>query len=565
MPDLQIRFGQLDPSAKADIAGIVANATKPWSVLDDLKYDNIDDPGKFATCEWNHTILDGTFEEFPDTPNDPPRTWGLWSDELSGSDGVFASPPALDIVFQEHHKSAGLTLYFYPHTEDWCSRARVTWYGSQDISDPVFTGEYSMKSTVGVISQSVADWRHIKIEFLETNIPYRYIKLFALDYGLIRRVTDGEINTARVIEEIDPTGESLSINTFDCNIRTRESMFSPITSPEFDDMMMKRQILTVVKDGVPFGTFFLEDWLDPHQSGIVFDISGGDAVSVMDMYEHRGGLYVDYPVSDLIAEIFNIVFPTQLIKYIIDPVFDNAAVTGWLPIGTCALALQHICFALDAVCDTARIGDVWIYKRETDPAFEVPLDRQYRKGLDKPTPYYSGVDVYSYSFTPTAEQDTAYSGQLPAGEHVIKFGAPLHSLTITGGAIVAAHVNYAVISVPSAGEVVLTGLKYADNARAHSVRSQYVVAGEIEAVKEYEGYTLVTPDIAPSLAQSRYDWLVDNRIQTETEAALDALEVGYVGTVKTRGRDVVGTVVSLDTNLRADKTLMTVVGNVVMD
>ena len=563
MSNLHMTFGVVDPAAKSGIEDIRTNEIMPWSIIEQLRYDDIESPAEaYSTFEWNHSILNGLYNPFPDDPLSIPRTWGFWSKAVSNEHGRFADPPILDFIFTHYHKSNGVSLHFYPPSDDWCSLARVRWYSSQDDSELIHSGEYRITGRLGVISEPVADWRRIKIEFLETNIPYRYVKVWAIDFGITRHFYDHEISAARVIEDIDPTGESLSVNTLDCNLQTLDSVFSPITSPDFDNMMMKRQIMRIQKDGKPYGTFFLENWQDAYQSGIVFDLTAIDAIGVFELYQFLGGLYTDKPVVELLDELFEIVFPTGLLKYRLDPAYENATVTGWLPIGTCALALQQICFAIDAIADTARIGDVWIYPRDTEITYHVPLSRQFRNGVDTPTPYFYGVDVFSFDFVPIAETQNVFNNEIAAGQYEMRFSEPLHTLEISGGTIVTAHANYAVFSVPIAGMVSLIGHKYADNALCHSIRDTHVEAGEVGAVKTYDGYTLVTANIAQGLAQSRFSWL-QNRINTKNDVPLDDLEVGYMAKLETRGHPIEGTIITLDTNLRANKSTMIVVGNVV--
>ena len=558
MPQLQLKFGVIDPAAKADIGDITAQDKKPWSVIDDLCYDNLPLPANYATMEWNHDIDDQV--EFPDIPN-PIDTWGLWSDSYSDANGDFTNPPTLDITFSANHKSPGLTFYFYPHSDDYASAVRVTWYYS--TGSIILANEYTITSTIGVVTEPVEDYRHIKIEFLSTNIRHRFVKLYALEYGIVRLLQDDEIDSCKILEEIDPTVETISINTLNCRMRTRDSIFSPITSPSHDDMMMRRQPMTVTRDGTPFGTFFLEDWEDPYQSGLVFDFRAGDAVSVMDLYTFWGGIYANKPVTELLDEIFNIVFPTGLIKYELEDIYATSTVTGWIPICGCGEAFQHICFALNAVADTSRREYVWIYQRDTDVTFNIQLNEQYLKGRDGPTKYISGVDVVSYDYVPGIETTQAYSGSLPVGQHTIRFTEPLHSLTISGGTIITAHPNYAVVNVPTAAGVTLTGNKYLSNPLVHSIRAE-IAAGEVETVKKFEGYTLVSRDIADYILHKEFEWF-QNRILTENDVRLGDKEVGYIADLKTRGRDVIGTIVSLESNLRADKSTMRVVGNIAMD
>ena len=364
MSNLELKFGQLDPGAKRDIITVQSQQAPTWATLQDLAQDNLPPPGNFATNEPNHTVADGTIAEFPD--DDTGMTWGFFSSSMTNGSCEFEEPPMLEIVFDEPHKSPGLTLFFYPHTDDYASTVAVHWYSDAEATELLESRVFEVDSVVAQLIKAVDGYKCIQIEFLTTNHPNRYVKMWAMEFGITRIFGDETIDICKVLEEIDATSNSISINTLRAQIRTRDSVFSPITSPDFDDMMMEHQMLEVLRDGELFGVFFLEEWSDITQDGIVFDITAGDAMSMLDRYEFLGGMYIDEPVEALLDEIFGICFPTGLITYTLDVEFQGELITGYLPICSCGEAFQHIMFALNATADTARMSSIWIYGREVD-------------------------------------------------------------------------------------------------------------------------------------------------------------------------------------------------------
>ena len=723
MHTLSMRFIQVDPGARADITDISSSPLRPWGSFEPFHNDYPDEPPNVATLEWNHTILDGSAQEFPDNPE--PDVFGFWSGAMSGADGLFENPPTLDMFFGSQRRSRGFTFYFYPHTDDYASMVRITWYSSHDDEDVIQSSIYELNYNLAAAHESVGGWRRVKFEFLSTNIPFRYIKLYGINFGISGDLSDREISSARILEEIDPTSESLSVNTMNAIIRTRNSIFSPITSPDYDDMMMARQMLEMRRDGILFGKFFLDPkgWADPHQDGIEFELFSGDAIGVMDSCRFMGGMYVDEPVTSILDEIFGIVFPTGTIKYVLDPAFEGELINGWIPIVTCAAALQHICFALNATADTARIGDVYIYPREVDvksdgipqtddmqpfidivdiqsyepphyyptnepgyvtldgilgefldnvsdhnlgwcsasmsnenglfttpprltvtfstshnmesmafdfgpyenefmsrmrivfyngydevisnevyeftqspgvvegnvrgyrkfeievletsapfryakimsidygKSYYVPLSEQYRRGRDTPADFVSSVNVTSHNFVPSSEVVTAHNGILSLGINPITFTEPLYDLTIEGGIIIEAHANHAVINVTTQGDVIVSGRRYIDNMRIHSIRREFI-SSEAENAKNYEYYTIVSPDRGDMIAQELFAYH-SSPVITESDVRLGAKEIGYIAQVETRGRGVVGVITRLDiTNLRSDVAIMEVRGHV---
>lgn len=374
---VNIKFSLVDPAAKAD-STLAISDYQPWIDIEDLRRETISlNIGNFATCEHNQAILDGTQTYFPDDTST--YDWGWWSESMSDDNGLFESPPTIDITFGSNHKSKGLTIVFYPFSDDYANRVNVTWYAS-DYTTVLQMGTYQLNSNVGIIEENVAEWRRITIKMLSTNNRNRWIKLRGIEYGLPRTFEDSDINTASILEEVDPISDILSINTLNFQVKTHTPEFSPISGDIGDTMLMRKQPLTVTADDRPFGTFFLNKWEDVNNRGNTFDFSAIDAIGVMDEYEFRGGLYNDVLASVVLQQLFDICFPTKLIKMVLDNDFVDSRLTGWIPICTCREALQLICFAIGAVADTSRRDYVWIYKREfVDFAFRtLPTVNDYQ-------------------------------------------------------------------------------------------------------------------------------------------------------------------------------------------
>lgn len=361
MHTLEMRISHIDVNTKNDIQTVEASSTQPWSAINDFRYDRLPRPIKAATNEFNYSLCDGSLSEFPD--NTDGLTWGMFGDILSDMRGNYNTLITLRVSFSLPHKSRGLTLHYYSDTG---YTLRVTWYSDTNFNDEIISGIYHTEPITGEVNETVSDYRSIEIQFVASNIPNRFIRCFAIDYGLVRVVFDNEINQCNIHEDIDPTSETVSYNTLTVNVRSESSFISPITSPDFDNMLMEMQPIYIFRDDIPFGTYFVNTWEDVHQSGIEFDITADDAISILDRYPHMGGIYIDERVVDLLDEIFLMCFPTGIVTYILDPNFTDATVSGWIPIGTCAFALQHISNALNATVNVARNGDVHLYPREVD-------------------------------------------------------------------------------------------------------------------------------------------------------------------------------------------------------
>lgn len=360
--EIVIKYAQVDPAAKYD--GVFTTDNKqPFSDLNDLRLDGVI-VGNYQTCEHNQGILDGTQEHFPDNP--ALYSWGWWSLSQSDDNGVFAQPPTLIRTFTTNHKSPGITLLFYPHSEDYANKIRCTWYG-ENLTTILKTGVYEINSTVGLIEESVEEFRRIKLEFLSTNIRNRYIKLFNVEFGLMREIPDDEIDNADILESVDPISDMLSVDTFGFVQKTHTAAFSPVSGAPNDNMMMGRQLMQPYVNGEFYGNFYLrpKGWRDLYNTGKVFEFKLENLIGVMDSYTFMGGMYKDYPLDNILTDIFKVIFPLQPERHFkIDDSVEIRTITNYLPILTCRQALQQVCFAVGAAAITARLDYVLIFKQQ---------------------------------------------------------------------------------------------------------------------------------------------------------------------------------------------------------
>lgn len=195
----RVEFGLYDVTARGDSAPSCTTA-KPFCNLGrDLLLESVPSQNKYGTLEREQWLMDGSFSFFPEVPEQ--YFWGLWSTTQSDKSGVFADPPVLDITFTQDHSSSGLTLHFYSPTEDWASRVKIQWF-SQD-GGLISTALFQPNAVDYYCAKKIENYRRIRIYFLETNRPGRYLKLAGIDYGVYLHFSGHEIVEAHVLEECD--------------------------------------------------------------------------------------------------------------------------------------------------------------------------------------------------------------------------------------------------------------------------------------------------------------------------------------------------------------------------
>ena len=558
MKELTIEYSQTDPTAKPDSTPTTTDI-QPFGDISLLKYDDIDPPGNYMTLEHNYSLLDGSMKHIQNAHDQTMRYWGWFSKSMSKADGYFTTPPTIDITFVSVHKSPGITFRFYPYTDDYASLIRITWYSA--TGSVIKTGTYENNSTIGEIVEPVADYKRIKAEMLKTNNPYRYIKMYAIDYGITHIIPDNMINTAGLLEEIDPISDILSVNTLNFNILHKNPPFIVYDNTD-ENLLMKMQKMTLTVNKELYGVFFLQSWRDNTLNNISYDFECIDAVGVMENYMFMGGMYGSQRFSEMIDRLFELCFPTHIVKYQIDESIYYSTITGYFPIMNCREALQWLCFAVGATADTSRRNYVWIYPRDTETTYEIPREQVYRNGSMEILPYVSGVDVTAHEFIKGTETIELHKSTMQIGTYTILFSEPVHTLAITGGTILSNNENHAVINVPAYGGVVISGRRYIHNSWNRSVRDPYILAGEIESVVLFEKCTLINPNNAQKVAQNIFDYY-KNRISVDSDIIHNDKEVGYKANISLQNdKTINGIIESVDINLRANRAKARITGNV---
>lgn len=510
----RIDFSFVDTTARADSTPACADA-QAWCDVADLCRETIPQRPKYGTLEPRQYLMDGSFAFFPDAPKG--KFWGLWSRQQSDADGRFATPPVLDIRFADPHTSAGVTLHFEGLTDDFCTDVQIEWYAGTEL---IRRARFAPDAADFICRIKVENYTRLWITFCKTNKPQRYLKLTGIDYGE-RCIFSGEdIIEANIIEEIDPLSDCISINTLGFTLCDRAGRFDMLNPDSAFDALQDRQTLTVYEDvhqngrmhTVNMGTFYLSSWENPSRA--VAKFQAVDAVGLLDAEPFDGGMY-NTAAGQLAKEIL------QGYPYDLAAEFAAQTIRGWLPIGSKRDALQQLAFALGAVVDCSRKERIQIVPLPQRPSKLIGIDRKFEgESEGSLRTLVTGAAVTAHRYIPAADISDLYKDTLDTGTHRIEFAAPAAELAAEGGEILQSNCNYAIVRVSKAGEVRITGRKYAD---AKSVVSCYAAGLPPYARKNevsVQNATLVDPARAGRIAQHILDLKAD-RVEQSCSIVLE--------------------------------------------
>lgn len=460
----RVEFGLYDVTARGDSAPSCTTA-KPFCNLGrDLLLESVPSQNKYGTLESEQWLMDGSFSFFPEVPEQ--YFWGLWSTTQSDKNGVFADPPVLDITFTQDHSSSGLTLHFYIPTDDWASSIKIQWF-SQD-GGLISTALFYPDAVDYYCAKKVENYRRIRIHFLETNHPGRYLKLAGIDYGVYLHFSGHEIVEAHVLEECDPLSSEISINTLNVSLYNKEGRFSILNPEGYFDVLQHKQKFTVWEDvkqdarstgsvSYCMGTFYLSDW--SNSGDTLADFSAVDAIGLLDGAPFDGGIY-----NTTAAELAEAILTGY--SYTLDGSLAAERVQGYIAAGTRREALQQLAFAIGAVVDCSRGELIRIAPAPSKASGMITYDRKLQDG-SKVTlnPLITAVAVTAHRYLPGETTEELYRDTLDPGIYRVTFNAPavVDSLTVTGAELTESGVNLCTLTVAKAGEVCVTGRKYTDS------------------------------------------------------------------------------------------------------
>lgn len=477
-----ISFGLIDVTAKPDTT-VTASDKQSFIDVQDLALDGVC-PAPSATLEKDYWKLDGSYEPFPDGPQN--TSWGIWSNSMSDENGNFSVPPVIELSFQNVHKTAGLTFEFCPYGNNYCNHMLIQWY----LDDAVIKeAEFYPAAWRCEYRCAIEKYNKLIITFYSTNKPYRYLKVQNIQHGINEYFSEDEIETASVLEEVDISALELSVNTLEFRLRTANDDFDIFNPKGLYNLLQKKQQLCVegYVDGglINFGYFYLDNWNDDEGET---ELTAQDAIGIMSNTTFKGNIYEGVKALNVIDEIMN----DAGFGYSVDSRIGDMKISGWLPICTHREALQQVAFALGAYVDTSRGGMVRIrFGADEDVIYNIGMDRKAVGSSATLKEYVSGVSITEHSYVLGTTVEELYKGNLYAGDNEITFSEPSVVTAVSGGTLKESGVNYCIVNMTADGEVIVKGKKYTDNTSVITVNADTVAAGEKENIKTVTDATLI--------------------------------------------------------------------------
>ena len=442
--------------------------------VESLLRDNTAFPD-YGTLEQDYFLLDGTMPELPDEPEGIP----FWSSELSDREGNFQSNPVLIILFSENHTSTGLTFHFVGEVP---LQMQIRWYDLEGNMIAIKSFQPDMADYYA--RNLVENYGRLEIEFRKTK-PFRYIKLWGIDYGVVVTWGENDIKTASLVEETDPISNALKINKLTFQFIDKENEFNLANSEGLHKALQKKQHIEpyeiVNGERLFLGRYFLTT---PGSEKSLAKMEATDYIGLLDDTDFKDGrVYNGESAGSVLADIF----AGTGIPYEVNDEVAATPLHGWLKIQTRRKALREVLFACGAVAETARRDNVWIYKPSRLIQADIPRSRKFSTATKQDT-YISEVSIKYAEYTEGAEEkELVKQSTYPAGLNEVKFSSPVSDLRISAGEIVEAKTNYIVFRLPEDAAVTIYGRQYSKQDITVSSSVPQLKAGENPKAKSFTG------------------------------------------------------------------------------
>lgn len=540
----RIRFGIYDITAKEDATFSSSNIQK-FSNLDALKAEDGANPPLVGTLEEDYFLLDGSFEEFPDIPEN--YDWGFFSKIISDDNGRPSKPVSwsLAIDFSLPHSSSGLTLIFGNDPEDYPGEMSITW--ADEFDNLLSAKEVFPNSNQYFVKNKVENYKRVVLRFIRTNKPYRFPKLKNIIFGEQKQLTGTDIISAKTLEEINSTSSEIIINTLQCKIYNREAEFSPLNPKGIFSVLQERQPLVVeeIVDGnvIPMGTYYLDEWNNAEETNV--DLTAIDLIGVIDKTNFIGGMFDEMAAGDLVDSIML----SAGVPYVMDESLRDIPVKGHLPICTHREALQQVGFAIGAIINTNRTNKIEIKPLTTKASSNILKSRKFSGGNIRLRGLVTGVDVGAKEYLPEEKSTELFSQTLPAGIHNIVFDKPMYNVDVDGAYIVDFNANRVIIEAQTGGVINIRGVPYVEVTQTFSARTPNLASNISPNIISTDGATLISSYNASNIASSLYDYY-QKRFENEFEMITATERVGQIVMIENLYNETLrGIIESVETNL----------------
>lgn len=375
-----ITYKDIAPGA-AEAASFQSGGAASFSNLDDLRRENETQP--IATLELNNWLLDGKHILRGS------QTVPFWSSALSDGDCSFAAPPALEITLPDQYSSLGLTLVFDQTVGNLCSEVNIKWYQQSVLKADV---DFYPDANTYFCQRRVEAYDRVVITFKKTWLPYRYVKLQQIIFGVYRNFGMTEIRSAKITNQVNHISAEIPISTLSWTLDSRE---------DIDFMFQLKQPIEARNDDFLIGVYYINE--HKRTAETVYDLRCQDAIGILNDDTFPGGVYTNYSAKKLLQDIIGKDFDIDFSGV------ADMSLTGIIQPTSKRGAIQQVAFAWGVCIATDGGGVVRVFHLDNEPEAIGP-NRTYTGATVETSAIVTAVRVTAHTYTQSASGNIEVNG-----------------------------------------------------------------------------------------------------------------------------------------------------------
>ncbi|WP_028609737.1 hypothetical protein [Paenibacillus harenae] len=265
----RVTFDISDVTAPGDVSSIVVTPElTPISQKSQLNNNVREAATNLATLEQDRFRLDGSFSFADDVTLANNGDVGFISGPLCGADGVFASAPTITLTFGALHSSAGITVAFDVHNNEYATEFNVSAFNASDVLIESVDIAGNTKPLRAIFGQ-FAGYKKIVVTINKWSVGNRRARVLEIDFGYVEVYTDETLISCNLIEEMDMISGQLPSPEFRFAVDNSDRAFNILNPNGVYNYLQQRQqvkaelgveISSGVYEYVPLGDYLLWEW-----------------------------------------------------------------------------------------------------------------------------------------------------------------------------------------------------------------------------------------------------------------------------------------------------------------
>lgn len=419
---VKVTFDISDVTAKDDVTNITTTAQAVISDKNQLINKNREQSYNLATWEPDRFKLDGSFT-FPDDNLANNREMGFVSDNLCGSEGVFADYPTLTFEFANPHSSIGLTVTFDVRNEEYATEFNLS----------VFDGADNLIKFIDVVDNDqvqyntitmLDNYQKVVVTIKKWSKGERRARVAEVDFGVVKVYSSNNLIKCSLIEELDLTGSQLPSAEFKFTVYNADRAFNILNPVGFYAYLQQRQQVVAelgvqvgaAYEWVPLGDYLLWGWTSDEGS-LTASFTARTNIDIMSSFEYENlTAKTGYTLYQMAVDIFAV---CGISNYEIDIALQSVETKGLIKNTNCRSILQMIALAGCANIFVSRDNVIKLVVNPSNMGTaddDIDMDDMYEEAKIELEPIVQAVQVAYFTDLDTSAIVTVNNSGVESGE-----------------------------------------------------------------------------------------------------------------------------------------------------